>query len=443
MALHEKEVTPSKEEKKKNEKVAEMMIAKCSEAVKMYERSVEVILGGSFAHDTWLPGKGDIDIFLAFDKELGKSVLATDGLKIASKALSGYKVVKRYAEHPYLESFVGGVRVNVVPCLKVRQGEWVSAADRSPFHTELMTKMLDERMRLHVRLLKKLMQAQRLYGAEIKVRGFSGYVCEVLIAKWGSLEEVIRAVSGWKADTVVSLHEAEVKPEGFAILDPVDQRRNLARAIAPWKISEFILLSRTMLKGTRCDPFEKALINYSDEFAGMIDNVLVIKFRHKKEPEDTIWGELGRSSLALAKHLKKEGFEVINYTFSSDLENSAIALLIPGEVQLDLTYKTGPEVFRESETDRFLSSKRNISWLFLDNFRTLRIEERNLKNIKDAIEYFMKEPVKTIGFSKGIAEEASKSWRILRGKSLLDYEDAVVRDAVRRVFGYSPRMDSC
>jgi len=82
------------------------------------------------------------------------------------------------------------------------------------------------------------------------------YVCEVLIAKWGGLEEVINAASEWKNDTVVSLDDvkAETKIEGFAILDPVDQRRNLAKAIAPWKISEFIFLSRIMMRGTSCDP---------------------------------------------------------------------------------------------------------------------------------------------------------------------------------------------
>jgi CCA-adding enzyme len=447
MSIHEKEVTPSKDEKRKNEMVAKMMVERCREAAKMYGKKVDVILGGSYAHDTWLPGKGDIDLFLAFDKELGKSILATEGLKIAYQALSGYEVVKRFAEHPYLEGFVDGIRVNVVPCLKVKQGEWISAADRSPFHTELMTKRLDEKMRLHVRLLKKLLQTQRLYGAEIKIRGFSGYVCEVLIAKWGGLEEVINAASEWKNDTVVSLDDvkAETKIEGFAILDPVDQRRNLAKAIAPWKISEFIFLSRIMMRGTSCDPFEKPLLNYLDEnkISSMIDNVLVVTFRHKKELEDTIWGELGRSSLALVKHLKEEGFEIINYAFSSDLDNSAIAMLMPGDMHMDLTQKTGPEVFRASETDRFLFNDRNISWFFLDNFRSLRIEQRRLKNINDAIAYFMEKPVERVGFSRGIASDASKSWKIMHGKTIAECKDMVVKDAVRRVFGYSPKMDTC
>jgi tRNA nucleotidyltransferase (CCA-adding enzyme) len=445
MIIHEKEVTPSIDEKRKNEKVAEMMVERCKEAAKIYGKKVDVILGGSYAHDTWLPGKGDIDLFLAFDKELGKSILETEGLKIAYQALSGYEVVKRFAEHPYLEGFVDGVRVNVVPCLKVKQGEWISAADRSPFHTELMTKRLDERMRLHVRLLKKLLQTQRLYGAEIKVRGFSGYVSEVLIAKWGGLEEVIEAASEWKNDTVVSLDDAKTETEGFAILDPVDQRRNLAKAIAPWKVSEFIFLSRVLVKGTSCDPFEKPLLNYLDEdkLSDMIGNVLVITFRHKRKLEDTIWGELGRSSLALVKHLEEEGFEIINYTFSSDLENSAIALLLPGDMHLDLTYKTGPEVFRASETDRFILNNKNISWFFIENFRSLRIEQRKLKDIKDAIAYFMEKPVERVGFSKGIADDASKSWKIMRGKSIVESGDMVVKDAVKRVFGYSPKLDSC
>jgi len=110
---------------------------------------------------------------------------------------------------------------------------------------------------------------------------------------------------------------------------------------------------------------------------------------------------------------------------------------------MDLTQKTGPEVFRASETDRFLFNDRNISWFFLDNFRSLRIEQRRLKNINDAIAYFMEKPVERVGFSRGIASDASKSWKIMHGKTIAECKDMVVKDAVRRVFGYSPKMDTC
>jgi len=47
-------------------------------------------------------------------------------------------VGKKYAQHPYTEATVEGVRVNIVPCFDVKAGEWMSAADRSPYHVELI-----------------------------------------------------------------------------------------------------------------------------------------------------------------------------------------------------------------------------------------------------------------------------------------------------------------
>ncbi|MEM0118083.1 MAG: CCA tRNA nucleotidyltransferase [Conexivisphaerales archaeon] len=445
IAIHASDVTPNGEEKKKVQQVAQLMLSRCKVAAERLNEKVTIILGGSYAHDTWLPGKGDIDVFLAFDKAVGKDGLSVKGLKIAHEALAGYDVVTRYAEHPYLEGFVEGVRVNVVPCLNVKKGEWISAADRSPHHTEYMSAKLNEGMKLQVRLLKRLMQTQRLYGAEIKVRGFSGYVCEVLIAKYGNLEELLKAASSWRNDTVISLEEYRQNVEGFAILDPVDTNRNLARAIAPWKVAEFIFLSRIILKGTKCDPFLQPLLDYPEpnDLSDLLENVFVLYFTHRKENEDTIWGELARSSQAIVRHLTQEGFEVLNHTYSSDLHSSAICLLLAGERIARLRSRTGPEVYRDKETDTFLKSSKTLTWFFSDDFRSRRIERSSFPDILHLIEFYMERPIERIGFSKGIAEGAKKSWKMMNGKEAMLTSDEVVKDAVRRVFGYSPAIDSC
>ena len=83
------------------------------------------------------------------------------------------------------------MRVNIVPCYKVALGEWKSAADRSPYHTKYIISKLDDRLRLEARLFKKFVKASRVYGAEVRVQGFSGYVCEVLILKYGSFQSVL------------------------------------------------------------------------------------------------------------------------------------------------------------------------------------------------------------------------------------------------------------
>ncbi len=65
-------------------------------------------------------------------------------------------------------------------------GKWKSAADRSPFHTLYVANSLDNYKKNQVRLLKKFLRSLNVYGAEISRKGFSGYVSEILIIKFGS-----------------------------------------------------------------------------------------------------------------------------------------------------------------------------------------------------------------------------------------------------------------
>ena len=115
------------------------------------------------------------------------------GLKIAKKAAGDAKQLERFAEHPYLEIFIDGYRVDIVPCYDAKPGEWQSATDRTPYHTDYIKAHLAKELRGEVRLLKKFMQGIDVYGAEIKVGGFSGYLCELLIMKYGSFTETMRA----------------------------------------------------------------------------------------------------------------------------------------------------------------------------------------------------------------------------------------------------------
>ena len=54
------------------------------------------------------------------------------------------------------------------------------------------------KLRDEVRVLKKFMKGIDTYGAEIKVGGFSGMLCETLILNYGSFEDTIKSASDWK-----------------------------------------------------------------------------------------------------------------------------------------------------------------------------------------------------------------------------------------------------
>ena len=77
---------------------------------------------------------------------------------------------------------VGTTKVNIlVPCYNVTIGNWKSSADRSPYHTSYMKENLNTYLIEQVRLLKKFLKSIGVYGSQLAISGFSGYVTEVLI----------------------------------------------------------------------------------------------------------------------------------------------------------------------------------------------------------------------------------------------------------------------
>ena len=127
------------------------------------------------------------------------------------KQRAHYEQIERFAEHPYLQLIVEGYRVDIVPCYNAKPGEWQSATDRTPYHTDYIKKHLDAGLRGEVRLLKRFMQGTGVYGAEIKVGGFSGYLCELLIMKYGSFAGTMEAFAHYNKRVVVDIENYYVR----------------------------------------------------------------------------------------------------------------------------------------------------------------------------------------------------------------------------------------
>src|SRR5206468_4841245 len=207
-----------------------------------------VTLQGSFARDTWLSGETDLDIFARFPSSMERREWTERVLPAIRKGLARFNVIERYAEHPFLEFHVDGTRVNVVPCYDVEKGAWKSATDRTPYHTEFMQTHLTPGLRLEARLLKKFAKGIGAYGAEIKIGGFSGMLIDTLALYYHSFMETIRQASSWTKGTFLEIEKSTgvVDPKDrdsnvdLVVIDPVDPERNLAAALRPDKLWNFV-----------------------------------------------------------------------------------------------------------------------------------------------------------------------------------------------------------
>jgi len=205
---------------------------------------------GSVAKGTWLRGSADIDLFLLLDPSTDPVRMETLAQQVGRRVLTATR--RRYAQHPYLVGEHRGRTVDLVPaCAVEAAGDHMSAVDRTPFHTAWVREHLDEAARDQVRLLKQWMKGTGVYGAETAVGGLSGYLVEVLTARFGGFDAVV----DWLADGAhprrLALGDDHVEDEVSPLLvaDPVDPARNCAAAVQEETLARAVEAARAYRDG--------------------------------------------------------------------------------------------------------------------------------------------------------------------------------------------------
>jgi tRNA nucleotidyltransferase (CCA-adding enzyme) len=405
---------------------------------------VDVVLGGSFAKETWLKDEVDIDIFVKIDNSVSDEEFEQLGKEVGLQSLKGYKTFLRYSDHPYVEAIVHGVRVNIVPCYNVQKGKWRSAADRSPFHTDFIKKNLDDKKRNDVRLLKRFLKSIGVYGADISTEGFSGYVAEIIILKYGSFELVLQAMSCiGPENNVISIDSPDVltlkKFESkIVIIDPIDHNRNLGTAISSESLGKFVLAARSFLEKPSFDFFIRKEKKVYDHYKELYPNLVVVEFSYKKRSPDVIWGQLKRSLNALSKQLCLANFKVVrSITVTDEEKNAAFVFLIESIKLPAYSQKIGPKIFMKDETANFIlkSQKRSlITWVDRE-MRVSTVIPRTNTNAVEFLKLLLTNKIENIGIPKGLIGDIRGFFQIYSGDQNVS---EIVKEAVEDLITSDP-----
>jgi len=378
----------------------------------------DVVFGGSFAKGTWLKNETDIDIFIKFDNQMNIRDFENYGKEIGLQSLKDFSPYLRYADHPYVEAYVETVKINVVPCFDVPYGQWKSAADRSPFHTIYVIKNLDEYKKNQVRLLKKLLRSLNIYGAEISTKGFSGYVSEVLIIKFGSFLLTLEYFSNFtvnkniiNSDNVFIDDDILKKFNSFLIiLDPIDNNRNLGTAISPLSVGTFIQGSRKFLKNPSSDFFVdiQKICNVDTSLIELLSScILIIEFKFSSRAPDIIWGQLQKTINSMSKFIESYGFKIIKNTCFTDEKEHCVLAFLMESVTISTSYKRmGPNIFRDDDTEKFIDSNSMspIKWLASDN-RMNCLLSRDFTDVRDYLKFIFKNKQNLLGIPNGLKSD--------------------------------------
>jgi tRNA nucleotidyltransferase (CCA-adding enzyme) len=369
---------------------------------------------GSIAKSTNLKGSSDIDIFMLFESGLSKEVIVKKGLRYAKSLCSmtdDCSMEVKYAEHPYARLYFEtiGMKLDLVPAYKVRNiEERGTAVDRSPLHTDFINKNLTDKQRDDVRLLKYMLKMHMIYGAEIKTKGFSGYLCELLIHNFGSILKALEFFATMELPVCImpsikgisnNTEENKRFKSDFVVIDPVDKNRNVAAAVSLDSLAKLSLIAKRFLKEPRKEIFYGkgfALSNSRASLSKLVKKMnadfVLIKVKVRDKSEDIVWPQLNRYENILVDKISKHGF-IIFLSSSWINGTNGYILLLTQSARLKTILKKGPLVFSNYHVLEFIKAHKDAHGFVLRNGELFTLEKAKYETPASIAKAIIKERV--------------------------------------------------
>lgn len=399
------EIKPSKEEEKEVNKRINDFIKRVNNTLNSSE--YKAVLGGSGAKGTWLKDSHDADIFVQFNykKYKDKSNKLSDILE--KKLEKKFKNIQRlHGSRDYFQIIENDFTFEIVPILKINKSEdAMNITDVSMLHSKWVNNKIKKNPKLSddIRLTKKLCKANKIYGAESYINGFSGYICEILTIYYKSFRRLIREISKWEKKVIIdpekyyrTKHEVLFNLNNskltspLVVVDPVQKDRNAAAALADDKFEIFIDLSKNFIKSPSKKFFErKEITPKSLKKKYNKDELLILDIISKKGKEDVIGCKLLKAFDFITKKIEKNEFFIKDKGWQFDKENNSLMWWV---IKKDKRSKTkivqGPPTEMKDHVKTFKKKYKNN----FDKKGILYAEvKREYMNSKNLIKHLVKE----------------------------------------------------
>ncbi|ENO12023.1 tRNA nucleotidyltransferase (CCA-adding enzyme) [Thermoplasmatales archaeon SCGC AB-539-C06] len=315
-----KEIKPKKQEEKEVKSKIEIFLKIVNKNLK----DAKAILGGSGAKATWLTKSHDADIFVQFDynKYKDKSNQISDILEKHLKK-KFKKIDRLHGSRDYFQIKQKGFTFEIIPILKIKNAkDAINITDVSPLHADWVKK--HKKYSDEIRLTKKFCKSQKIYGAESYIKGFSGYICEILTIYYKGFLNLIKAASKWKDKTIIDIEKYYKNSKDIldslnlskihsplVIIDPVQKDRNAAAAVGKEKYEKFIYACKELLKRPAIEFFKIKEISIEDlKKRAKKDKLILIEIVALKGKEDVVGSKLLKSLEFIDKELNQNDFKV-------------------------------------------------------------------------------------------------------------------------------------
>ena len=331
------------------------------------QKDFKAVLGGSGAKGTWLK-TFDADIFVVFaygrykDKSSELSGILEKALKNKFR-----NIIKLHGSRDYFQLRENSFTFEIVPILKIKKAEQAkNITDVSPLHSNWVRK--HKKLVNEIKLTKQFAQAQNVYGAESHIKGFSGYVCEILTVYYGSFLNLMKNAAKWNDKVVVDAEKYYRGMDVFkvvnvsklvsplVVIDPVQKDRNAAAALSIEKFEAFKKAAKEFLKHPLKDFFvKKSLKALFLELKGKYKKLIVIQASPLAGKSDVVGSKLMKIFGFLKQQLANEGFKTLKSEWEWNKNNDSFFYFVFDKKALSKTAKIeGPPLGMAQHVENFM-----------------------------------------------------------------------------------------
>jgi len=308
-----KKIKPSKEEEKEVKRIARGILKK----IKI--KDAKTVMGGSGAKGTWLKNLHDIDIYVKFNPKKYKNEEIS---KILKKELRKKfkKIEILHGSRDYYRIYKNDYTIELIPIMNIKKVEEAqNITDISPFHAKWVTKF---KKGDQVRLAKAFCKANNCYGAESYMKGFSGYVLEILTIHYGSFEKLLKNMAKWKRKEYLDPEKHGVKlnrsktQSPLVLIDPVQNSRNASAALGRKKYNRIIHAAQKFLHNPTEKAFEKKELTIKElRRRAEGKKLILLQVRPLRGKHDVVGAKLLKALEYLRKQLIMNDFKVYDYNW--------------------------------------------------------------------------------------------------------------------------------
>lgn len=350
------------------------LILELKEIIAKKNIRADVFIGGSFAKSTLISAdKYDIDVFIRFDWKYEdlSSILE----KIIRDIKFNFNVVKLHGSRDYFRLEKNKVIFEIIPVVKIkRPREARNVTDLSYFHVNYVKRNLGKNLDSEIKLAKKFCRAQRVYGAESYIRGFSGYALECLIIYFKSFEKMIKKLIKVKKgerividpkklyknkkDIFFELNESKTNSP-VILIDPTWKERNALAGLSGESFERFQDVCRRLIKNPSERFFEIKEIDKEKlrkEAKDKRAEFAHIEIETYRQEGDIAGTKLKKFSELLGSEIA-DYFNVLKKEFDYDGEKADIYLIVKPKKEI---IKIGPPLSMKENVRRFKKKNKKI-----------------------------------------------------------------------------------